>query len=446
MVKRLPLLLFLFISASQAQNFDYSASVNLQGIYSSEEKSPFWLHSNQRGRIDELTSLAGWANASGTYTLNQNTSVTLGAGAFYQNGYSDKLELDEFFMKLENNRFTAFIGKKQKKELYSGLSATNQNILWSLNAAPLPGIGFEITEPVMIWRRGGLGFTASWEEYTTDDERYVVDTRVHHKSFHFVFNKIRNFELIFGVQHFAQWGGISPKYGKLPAGFDDYLKVFIGKEGKDDVQGEEANALGNHLGSYEVYLNTSLSHYDIQLLYNTIFEDNSGRTLRNTPDGRYGIYIEDREEQTKWVEALMYEVYYTRNQSKNTPTDDGNDNYFNNNLYRSGWTYNKKVLGLPFFLLDEDRFRIEHNSIIAHHIGIKGTAGHIYPYKFLASYRANYGAKKGFRKPQNEIISTLLDINLWEGFVDVNFQVGVDVDLKDSSTVGAGIRVSKNFF
>lgn len=445
-MKHLPLILFFFTSALQAQYFDYSASVNLQGIYSSEKQSPFWLHSNQRGRIDELTTLAAWASASGSYSLNRDTFITLGIGTLYQNGYTDKLELDEGFISLENTRFTAFIGKKQKKEIYSGLSATNQNILWSLNAAPMPGIGFTITKPVMLWERGGLGFKASWEEYITDDDRYVEDARVHHKSLHLVFNKVRNFELVIGVQHFAQWGGISPVYGKLPATIDDYLKVFIGKEGRDDVQGEEANALGNHLGSYEVYLNTSLSNYDIQLLYNTLFEDNSGRVLGNTPDGRYGVYIADKDEEIKWVEAFMYEFYYTRDQSKNTPTEDGNDNYFNNNLYRSGWTYNKRILGLPFILLDEDRFRVEQNSIIAHHLGIKGTAGDIYPYKFLVSYRANYGAKKGSDKPQSQLISTIFDIKLWKEFVDVNLQIGYDVDLEASSNLGAGIRVSKKFF
>lgn len=446
MVKQLPLLLLFFFPALHAQNFDYSARATLQGIYYAEEHSPFWLYSNQRGRIDELTTLSGWVNASAKYTVHENSILQAGIGGVYQNGYTDKLEVDEFFINFENDLFSSFIGKKHKKELYSGLSATNENILWSIHAGAMPGIGFSIKRPVILWKGGGLGFKATWEEYLADDDRYVDDVKVHHKSFHLVFNKVRNFELIIGLQHFAQWGGNSPDYGKLPESFGDYLDVFLGKEGKDDVQGEEANALGNHLGSYEVYLNTTLSHYNIQFIYNTLFEDNSGRVLGNTPDGRYGVYFEDNQTDLKWVQALMYEFYYTRDQSKNTPTGDGKDNYFNNNLYRSGWTYKNRILGAPFILLDKDRFRIEHNSIRVHHIGIKGRAGYIYPYRFLISFRENFGAKGGTEAPQTQIISSLLDIELWKGYVDVSLMVGLDVELEASSNMGAGVRISKNFF
>lgn len=446
MVKRLLLLLLLFTTGLQAQYFDYSASVNLQGIYSSREESPFWMHSNKRGRIDESTSLSGWSNASAKYFITPDTFLEAGIGGAYQNGYDSGFWLDEYYVSFENNRLHAFIGRKQKKELYRGISGTNSNILWSLNARPIPGVGFELLEPIFFWKEGGLGFKASWEEYITDDERYVDNLKIHHKSFHFVFNKIRNIELIFGLQHFAQWGGISPTYGRLPQSFNAYLNVWVGKEGKDDVQGEEANALGNHLGSYEVFLNTSLSHYDIQLIYNTIFEDNSGRVLGNTPDGRYGIFLEDRDEETKWIKALMYEFYYTRDQSKNTPTGDGKDNYFNNNLYRSGWTFGNRILGAPFFLLDNERFRVENNTFYVHHLGLSGTAFYNYPFKFLGSYRMNYGVKGGQEEPVSKILSTYLNLRLWERFININLQIGVDVDLLDETNVGVGIRMSKHFF
>lgn len=446
MVKRLPLFFILFYTGLQAQYFDYSASAVLQGIYSSQEESPFWMHSNTRGRIDEATSLAGWSNVSARYFITPDSYLDAGIGGAYQNGYDNEFWLDEYFVSFENERYHAFMGRKQKKELYKGLSATNRNILWSLNARPVPGVGFEIKKPITLWKEGGLAFKASWEEYITDDERYVDNLKIHHKSFHFVFNKIRNIELIFGLQHFVQWGGISPDYGRLPQTFDDYLNVWVGKEGKDDVQGEEANALGNHLGSYEVYLNTSFSHYDVQLIYNTIFEDNSGRVLGNTPDGRFGIYIEDRENEINWFDAFIYEFYYTRDQSKNTPTGDGKDNYFNNNLYRSGWTYENRILGAPFFLLDKERFRVENNTFYVHHVGLSGKAFYSYPFKFLGSYRMNYGVKGGQEEPVSKILSTYLNIRVWERFVMISLQAGVDVDLLDKTTMGAGITLSKQFF
>ncbi len=445
MTKKLPLILLFFVFSGYAQKIDFSASVTVEGLFSSEEENPFWLYTNQRGRIDELTDIATWADASVTYFITPDASVELGVGGLYQNGFADQLQLDQYYLSFQNTWMKAHAGRKHKTELYNGLSATNENVLWSLNARPLPGLSFEIYRPVYFWKTAGLGFKASWEEFLTDDERYVENLRIHHKSFHFVYSGIRNFELIFGLQHFAQWGGTSPDEGQLPNGFEDYLRVITGKQGQNTEVGEQLNALGNQLGSYEIYLNTSWSHYDIQLLYNTFFEDMSGLKLRNTPDGRYGIFIQDRDKE-KWVSSFMYEYYYTRNQSKYYPTTDGKDNYFNNSLYKSGWTYENRVLGLPFILARKDGLGISDNNIVAHHVGISGKAFYYLPYKFLTSYRMNYGAKSGTSKPNDRIFSGFLDLKIWEDFVDVNVQIGADFHSSSKDVFGAGLKVHKNFF
>lgn len=445
MIKRLPLVLLFFVLFSHAQKIDYSASVTAEGLLSSEENNPFWLYTNQRGRLDEFTDLATWADASGTYFITPDASIALGLGGLYQNGLPDKLQLDEYYLSFKNTWMKAHAGRKHKIELYNGLSATNENVLWSLNARPLPGVSFEIYRPVYFWKSAGLGFKASLEEFFTDDERYVENLRIHHKSFHFVYSGIRNVELIVGVQHFAQWAGTSPEEGPLPDGFEDYLRVITGQQGKNTEVGEQLNALGNQLGSYEIYLNTSWSHYDIQLLYNTFFEDMSGLKLRNTPDGRYGIFIEDKETE-KWVSSFMYEYYYTRNQSKYYPTTDGKDNYFNNSLYKSGWTYENRILGLPFILSAKDGLGISDNNIVAHHIGISGKAFYYLPYKFMLSYRMNYGAKSGSSKPNDEILSGFVDLRVWEDIVNVNVQIGADIHSSSKEIFGAGLRVSRSFF
>jgi len=442
---KLPLILLLLVFIKvNAQQVELSGSVTAKGIIYSGDESPFWIHKNNRGRVDELTNISGWVSGLATYKMSKNAGFELGLGALYQDGFTDELQLDESYLGFQNNWLQAHVGRKQKTELYNGLSATNRNILWSLNARPLPGISFQTKHPIYFWKNAGLAFEASLEEFITDDHRYVEDTRVHHKSFHLVFDKTQNFEIKIGLQHFAQWAGTSPDFGKLPGSFSDYLDVFTGKEGNVDVGGQEINALGNQLGSYEIYLNTTVSDYKVQILYNHLFEDKSGMLLRNTPDGRYGIYIEDPEP-GKWVDAFMYELYYTKNQSKNFPTSDGEDNYFNNNLYRSGWTYEKRILGVPFITLDENRFRVNNNKIIAHHIGISGTAFDKLPYKLLGSYRKNYGGK-GQDKLLSNILSTYLDLNVWQNMVDVNVQVGADFSSIASPKFGGSIQLSKRIF
>ena len=168
--------------------------------------------------------------------------------------------------------------------------------------------------------------------------------------------------------------------------------------------------------------------------------------LRNTPDGRYGIFIEDPAAPLdSWFQAVMYEFYYTKNQSKNTPTTDGEDNYFNNNLYRSGWTYENRVLGLPFITLGPDRFRIANNKILAHHIGLSGMAFNKVPYRFLGSFRKNYGGKGSANTNGKHVLSTYLDLNLLQNVVNLNLQLGSDFSETEGPNFGAGVSISKSF-
>jgi len=443
---RLPLLfIILSLSSLNAQNIELSGSATATGLVSSSDELPFWFHSNKRGRIDETTNISTLINGSATYNLSEKAKLVAGVGLLYYDGYSDKIQFDESYLKLENSWLDAYVGRKQRTELYDGLSATNENILWSLNSRPLLGVSLKTNRTIYLLKSAGVGFDASIEEFITDDEdRYVKDTRIHHKSFHLVFDKFEKFQLKIGLQHFVEWAGTSPIYGDLPSDFKAYTDVFLGQEGNDNVEGEEINALGNQMGSYEIYLNTIVSHYNVQLLYNHLFDDGSGRVLANTPDGRYGIFIEDQDK-GNWIDSFMYELYYTKNQSKNSPTTDGRDNYFNNNLYQSGWTYEHRVLGVPFITLDSDRFRIINNTVLVHHFGISGIAFEKLPYKLLSSYRLNYGAK-GDSTLDNTILSTYLGLKVWQNVVDVNIMVGTDFNSKAAPNFGAGIQVSKSIF
>ncbi|PKD16772.1 hypothetical protein APR41_08185 [Salegentibacter salinarum] len=443
------LFLLLFLSVN-AQQIDLQGNVNTTGLLFSEDNSPFWLHTNQRGRIDELTNFSGFANVSGIYRFSENANLEGGLGVLYQDGYTDKLQLDEAYLAFNNSWLGIVAGRKQRKELYRGLSATNQSILWSLNARPLPGIRFFTKQPIFFKDNRGLGFEASLEEYFMDDERYVEDTRLHHKSFHLVYKSSPRFQISAGLRHFVQWGGTHPEFGDLPSDFEAYTRVVTGRGVSDDtgegVSEQEINGLGNHLGSYEINIKTILAQYNVEIIYNHLFEDGSGSVLRNTPDGRYGIFIEDPTAAVdSWFQAVMYEFYYTKNQSKNTPTTDGQDNYFNNNLYRSGWTYENRVLGLPFITLGPDRFRINNNKVVAHHIGLNGMAFKKVPYRFLGSFRQNYGAKGGENIEEHHLLSTYLDLNLFQNIVNLNLQLGADFNEIEGPNFGAGISVSKSF-
>lgn len=439
-------LLFVFLSLHHlaAQQFEMSSDISVSGLAFSQEESPFWLYSNKRGRKDETTNFSGYVNGAIKYNLNSNSFLEIGVGALYNDGYNDGLKFDESYLMFQNTWLALISGRKQKDELYSGLSATNENILWSLNARPLPGIQLKTIKTIYLSGNKGLGFKAALEEYLLDDDRYVKDARVHHKSFHLVYKASEKFMITGGVQHFAQWAGTSPIYGKLPSTFSDYKNVFLGKESDDTVGGQEVNAIGNHLGSYEIYINTEFKGYEVEIIYNHLFEDGSSRIFRNTPDGRYGIFVKSPES-GNWIDNVMYELFYTKNQSSSHPATDGLDNYFNNNLYRSGWVYDGHVLGVPFINMGENRFRIANNSIIVHHFGVNGVAFDKLPYKFLTSYRRNYGAKgSDYRK--NNTLSTFLDLEIYKSVVDVNLHLGTDFNSTAAPNFGVGVQLKKSLF
>jgi len=233
--------------------------------------------------------------------------------------------------------------------------------------------------------------------------------------------------------------------GSFRGGFEDYLRVIIGLGTGEEVGGgNEVNGLGNHLGSYIAGIKTSIGDYNVNIIYNHLFEDASGMRLGNTPDGRYSLYIEDQAP-GKWVDAFMYEFYYTKHQSFTSSGTDGKDNYFNNHLYRSGWTYESRILGLPFIFLDEDRFRVANNKVVAHHIGFSGIAFSSFPYKVLTSYRQNYGAKGGGNLRSN-ILSSYLDLNVYDNHFKLNLQLGADFNNTAPPNIGLGIQLSKILF
>ena len=90
------------------------------------------------------------------YYLYDDAFLEGGVGILYQDGYSNKVQFDESYLSFQNDWLSVTLGRKQKKELYKGLSASNENILWSLNARPLPGIRFSTARTIFFGkeRRG----------------------------------------------------------------------------------------------------------------------------------------------------------------------------------------------------------------------------------------------------------------------------------------------------
>ncbi|WP_405198366.1 capsule assembly Wzi family protein [Christiangramia sp. LLG6405-1] len=443
--------IFLILSLpSHAQDYFNLDAITTAGLYSGSE-SPFWMHTNRRGRVDEKTFYSGLLSGSAIFYIDDTRSFQFVGGLLYKDGYDDGLIIDEAYFSYVSPKIRVDIGKRQRKDLYQGLSVSNESILWSLNASPFPGILIETVDPIFInFKDYGLGFRFSVGEYLLDDDRYIDSPRLHHKSAHLVYRNRRNFEISLGLQQFVQWAGDSEEFGRLPQTWRDYGSVITGRAGIDDVEGQEINALGNQIGSYELKAKSKINDLDVEFFYNHIFEDGSGLKMGNLPDGRYGIYIEDNRDTfwgKDWVKAFIYEFHYTKNQSRSRKSSnrDGSDDYFNNNLYKSGWTYQNLVIGNPFILTTEERYRIGVNIVTAHHIGISGEAFDL-PYKALLSYRKNYGRKDIFFDITQQVISSYVEVELMKGDYNLSAFFASDIKNVDQSNVGAGLKFSKSLF
>ena len=246
----LVLLIFFNTHAGFSQT-TYSAEVNLTAQGSTKKLLPFWMYSNTRGRFSSETNALGLVTGRVQHDLNSGAIIELGAGGILHDGFSEKFALDEAYLQFRNQHFYITGGLKQKEELYNGLSATNENILWSLNARPLPGIEIGTTKPFFVFP--GVGFEGRWGEYLMEEDRHVPWARVHHKKFNIVLQPSEDWQIKAGIQHFAQWGGVTPDRGPQPEGFTDYLRIISGRQGGEEaLQGDIENSLGNHLGSWEI--------------------------------------------------------------------------------------------------------------------------------------------------------------------------------------------------
>lgn len=430
-------------SRSFSSHLDYSINLSLLGLISTEEDLPFWIYHNRRGRVDKNSDFATLFSGKQVIFFTSTSYLISGAGILFFNGSENILAIDELYLHFQNNWMYAAAGRKQQKEFFNGLSSSNRSILWSLNTRPMWGVEIGTAEPFFLSGEAGLGFEASWSEYWMGKNRFVKDALLHHKSFDFVYRK-GTWEIKAGVQHFAQWAGTSEE-GEQPDGWKNYWRVITKQKGGTDAGiGDQLNALGNHLGGYELSVAKELKNFRFYISYNHLFEDGSGMMLRNTPDGRYLIYLE-KKDKASLVNSMMYEFYYTQNQSFYFPNTDGRDNYFNNGVYRSGWTYNDLVIGSPLFSVDPKGEGIINNKFTAHHLGIGGEIGnavHSYPYKLLLTYARNDGLYSEKFNPKQDVLYLLSEFRLLQDEFELNLQIGADWNNYQSPIYGVGLQMN----
>lgn len=406
------MLFFLFILGifqAYSQDDQTHYLVELNTIQATKSTVPFWLSANSFGRIQKQPSTIVYTTIYSDLNSSKNDlkfSYKVGTTAY--TGEKSDIFIDELFGDVRYKNLGITIGVKHPEVLWEGLSSTNGTITKSINARSYPGYKLYLKNFISLpFAKKWLSVKGNYGDYLLNDKRSVTNTRLHTKSLFLKSLLNEKCELIVGMNHYAQWAGNSTVFGKQPSSFKDYLRVITGSSGGSDaLEGDQINVIGNQLGSYQIQFNYRGSRTNWNLYWSHLFEDRSGRELMNYPDALYGVFI-DFKNPKALVSHILTEFTYTKHASGDAPhyTDDqgiahaasGMDNYFNNGVYQSGWTYFGNTIGSPYFttkpvdvnvitpgIIDGD------NRFMAFNLGLKGVIKNL-QYKAMLSHIAYVG-------------------------------------------------------
>ena len=393
------LLCFISVCSLKSQSKDLQYAIKTSAGLSSDTTLPFWLVANQYGAVPDsdygLLNTSIFKDYDTPETLFDISYKVSATGFIAQ---ENKLLVNELYLGVRFKNILLDIGAKNDAIAWHNLSSSNGSIIKSINARAMPGINIKTNNFITLpFATSWLEVKANFAHYFMDDTRFVDNTNLHHKSLHIKSRLSPTFEIIAGLDHYAQWGGTSPQYGAQPSSIKDYIKVVFGAEGGDNATvNDQFNALGNHVGAYILQFNYKGQKANYNFYYSHPFEDTSGREMTNWQDGLYGVFI-DFKKQKAPITHLLAEFTYTKNMSNNPVSISGPDNYFNNGIYKSGWTYHGNTIGSPYFTpkpVDENGITsgviLGDNRFAAFNIGANGHVKWL-PYKIMLSHTTYYG-------------------------------------------------------
>lgn len=435
--------------------FYYSTSLSL-GL-GTEDTLPFWLRTNKYGLVPK-ENYGLWDFAlKKEFDTEKKFDWTFGVMGAASLADKAEMRFRDYYVGMRYGKIRFYAGAKTNPVIYDGLSSTNGNFIWSSNARPYPKLSIVIPYTNVPFTKGYVQFKAEISEGIMYDNRYVDKPHVHHKYLYLKATK-GHFAVEFGLNHYAQWAGKSPRLGKLPSNFGAYTDMFFAKENsKYDQLGTEIdyNRVGNHLGMLDGRLHYKAATFSLDFYRQVIFEDSSGQNFFNR-DALHGIYIK-RAKGKAWVQSFLVEYYYTKKQSGDKfgkkPGENklytGRDNYFNQAVYRSGWTSYGYTIGTPFFTELQGKnyaLGVYNNRVEALHGGIAGFIVAKFPYKAMLSYSDNIGTYSSpiDKKQVSAYFEMTVPVQLQKIPINITFGIASDKGELLQDSWGAFAKITTN--
>jgi hypothetical protein len=388
-----------------AQNDTIKYHVDFIGVASSAKYAPFWLQSNQYGIVSSspfsVATMVGlnkdFAVRPRLFDYGFKANLLLNTDTHSANAY-----LHEYYLKARFWVFDFILGAREDHYGNQDSILSTGGFLFSPNTRPMPKVTIGIEHFTAIPFTGGNvevkgALSHGW--YT--DNIYVKDLLFHHKYIYVRVGGSLPVRFQYGFDHVAQWGGNVPGYGQQPAGWRNFVNVFYARAGSTDASTtDQFNTLGNHIVSQSMKLDVDISDYKIAAYWQKISEDGPIKNMWNAPnsfDGLWGLSV--RSSNFPIFKAVVLEYLNTTDQSgpyldKDGIIYGGGDSYFNNDVYKNGWTYYSRTMGTPFIsspLYNKDgSVSVVNNRVQVFHLGLEGNVNSYY-YKLLSSYSRNFG-------------------------------------------------------
>lgn len=470
------------LSFAQGWTADWYTGLHLAAA--SEKFLPFWARTGHDGILPVSTG--------GTAIIGADLKSQASNGIYLATGFNlagsmvpnDPLGgkkftglVDRLYVSAGWRMLGIDVGLKPRERELGDLSLTGGDIMYTRNARNMLGINMK-ADWIYFEKGHWFGFRGNLAHYTLNDTRYTKAPMIHNKSLAFKIALGRKVDFIVGLDHWAHWGGEDPQVGKQPSGFKDFLKIFLAQKGGDGATASDRlNVLGNHLGRELIRIDWRASNFTMNFQYDKPFEDGSGVRYQNFPDGVWTLQFV-RKDRDAFVTDILFELATTtwqsgeahdrpateeemKDQNPESPyygkiVIGGCDNYFNNGMYRSGWTHYGRVIGLPLFVPyapDSDGVTkgIVSNRLMAYHLALKGVFGKKVPYVFKATYSNQYGtyhqAKTSFFNTYPWQVNLAFELDFGKrlfGNVPLSFALGVygDVGKLYDNSLGLTLRMT----
>jgi hypothetical protein len=379
-----------------------------RGLVSTGDYAPFWLQSQQYGKIShqplstsmQMDFFKPFSNFedSRSFDISYRASIlTLAAG-----NKNSEIISPELYLHARWLIFDLWAGIREEKHGFIESDLSAGGFLNSRNARPFPKItaGIEQFTAVPLTHKL-LEFKGAVAHGWFSDKIFAPGIMMHHKYLHLRLGGHLPVRIYAGLDHAAQWGGKLPDGTEQKFNLRNFSNIFLGRSGVGNTNNlEQANVEGNHIISQHLKIETRLDKMNIQVYWEVLTEDKPIKLLqwnaRNRRDGLWGVSF--KNDYFLWINNISYEYFNTLDQGgiwhdKDGIVYGGIDRYLYNYLYKNGWSHFGRTAGSPLILSPvynkNQEVEIFYNDVRSHHLGIGGEIGE-WTYKAKGTYSRYY--------------------------------------------------------